>query len=92
MSNNVNLADKSNECDDVWSDRAYQTSFIENYFEVLIVSIIAVYGMYVLHKLIIKLKFCDFIAITVPMIIVIYSMITVCMYWHSDMLNFDKEF
>ena len=53
MSNNVNRADKANECDDVWSNRAYQTSYFEKYFEVLIMSIVAVYGMYVLHKLII---------------------------------------
>lgn len=86
------LGSDQSSCDNEWSKRTFKASIAENYFETLIMCIIAVYGFYVLHKLVMRRRFWDFIAIAVPFIIVSYAIMTVLLYWTCDWHDLDQHY
>ena len=74
------LLDSNSACRDKWTDKAYNCSNSENVFETVIMTIIAIYGLYVLFKVVIKKQFWDFIAISIPFLIVTYAVMTFALY------------
>jgi hypothetical protein len=69
------------ECRDYWTKETKTISTKENYFETVIMVIIAAYGLYILFKVVILKRFWDYFAILIPLLIVAYSIMTFCLYW-----------
>ncbi len=55
-------------------------------------TIIAGYGFYVLFKVVIKKRFWDFFAISIPFLIVTYALLTLMLYWRTDWDDLDSNF
>ena len=75
-------------------DKTKHVSYIENYIEVVAYTITSAFGLFVLYKVVIKRRYWDFFAITVPLLIVAYGGITIVLYsitGFNDLANSGQE-
>ena len=70
--NNTNYCQKN--------DKTEHVSYIENYIETIVYVISTAFGLFVLFKVVIKRRYWDFFAISIPLLIVTYGVITIILY------------